>query len=73
MGPGQETGRCNKFCVGHHPAAKLDVVQLPVATATRVLTKPTVATKPLIFPPESSDEEPSFVETNVSASIVSYN
>jgi hypothetical protein len=22
-GLGRETGRCNKFCIGHHPAAQL--------------------------------------------------
>jgi hypothetical protein len=37
-GPGRETKGCNKFCVGHHPAAKLLAVpERQVAGATSEL------------------------------------
>ncbi len=39
-GPERETSRCDKFCVGHHPAAKLfAVVVKPVTRANRAMTK----------------------------------
>ncbi len=78
-GPGQETGGCNKFCVGHHPTAKLfAVVERPVARATRasmnvILNEaqpaPTARSTDTLFD-ASSEEKLSGVKLSVS--IASY-
>ncbi len=78
-GLGRETGGCDNFFVGHHPAAKLAaVVEKPVTRATRASMNaiykeaqpaPTAGSIDALFP-DSSEEELS--ELKVSASIVSY-
>jgi hypothetical protein len=66
-GPGRETGGCNKFCVGHHPAANLLAVPgRHMAGATSELMKSilneiqqglTSRRVGSILPPDSSEEE----------------
>ncbi len=78
-GPGQEMGGCNKFCIGHHPAAKLLAVpDRHVAGATSELMKSisngvqqglTSRRVVSVFPPDSSEEE--LTEVKVSVSIPS--
>ncbi len=74
-GPGRETGRYNKFCVGHHPAVKsLAVPKRHVAGATsesmksisneiqQGLTSRRVGSN---LPPDSSEEESMEVKVSV--------
>ncbi len=78
-GPAREMGGCNKFCIGHHTAAKLlTVPEKHVAGATSELMKSilneiqqelTSRRVVSILPPDSSEEEST--EVKVSASIPS--
>ncbi len=78
--PCQETQGCNKFCVRHHPAAKLlAVLERPVAGKTSVLTNsisneaqpvPTASRTDSLFP-DSSKEESNEVKVSVSIAYMS--
>ncbi len=75
-GPGQEMGGCNKFCVGHHPAAKLLAVpERHVAGANSELMESilnevqqglTSRRVGSILPPDSSEEESTEVKVSLS-------
>ncbi len=74
-GQGQETGGCNKVCVGHHPAAKLLAVperqvagessELMTSISTDVQKGLTSSRVGSILPQNYSDEEETEVKVSV--------